>query len=172
MFRTSLLAVLLASASSSPTWSPASDISWDAGYPCIIDTSLQIVAVNVSSGGAAPEALGRTAVRIAYTFIVQRNISSGTVDYPFVWGGVQWSTLSVQVCSSGSVMKGADGGGDGSSGSVGECPLVNGTTVTVVGTAKGLMRGAYDARVTSNGYTPGFQGLRVLACMGTLSFTL
>jgi hypothetical protein len=148
----------------------------------MIDTSLQIKAVNVSSAvpgddaeGATAKAdtaaLGRTSVRIAYTLVVSRNISSGTVDYPFVWGGVQWSTLSVQVCNSGSVMKGADGG-DGSSGSVGDCPLVNGTTVTVVGTAKGLMRGAYDARVTSNGYTPGFQGLRVLACMGTLSFTL
>ena len=69
--------------------------------------------------------------------------------------GVQWSDSSVALCKQA------------------ECPLrVNSSGIVVVDTVAHLMPGHYRADVVTNGYTPGFKGLRVLACTGTLSFDL
>ena len=123
------------------------DVTYNEGYPCQIDTSLRVLNVTIEETGGG---LLKKDISITYDVLASRNISSGSVDYPIVWQGIQWRGTSAPLGA-----------------------LANGTRTRVAVNATGLMRGQYgQADLTTNGFTPDFRGLRVLACMGTLSFSL
>eukprot|EP00929_Paragymnodinium_shiwhaense_P011146 TRINITY_DN116570_c0_g1_i1.p1 TRINITY_DN116570_c0_g1~~TRINITY_DN116570_c0_g1_i1.p1 ORF type:complete len:196 (+),score=13.65 TRINITY_DN116570_c0_g1_i1:50-589(+) len=126
------------------------EVNWSPQPGCGIDTSLEILNV---TGRASKSGLLKYDAELTYHFNVTRTITKGTIEYPLIAGGIQWKGTTADLCSSPS-----------------SCPLKIGTA-TVVVTVSAMAGTEYGpGDVTSNGYTPDFQGLRVLACASSLAF--
>ena len=137
------------------------EVGWKQGPGCAITTSLSILNVSARAALSTGTFFSRYDVQLTYHLNVTLPISQGSIEYPLVSGGIQWRGTHTALCT---MRAGVDLNGTA-------CPLQPGlhtAVTTVLGLRASTEYGPAD--VTSNGYTPGFRGLRVLTCAGTMTF--